>query len=134
MASIVVVGEEEQANNNGQEKPSPAKMKAKDFFKTLTLQQTEEVTEAFDLFDKDGDGNIDSGELRKIFRTLGQDYTEAEMADMMAQVDEDNNGELDFYEFGAMLFQNIHYKEPDKNDKKDEYAAAFKVFDTQDNG
>ena len=56
------------------------------------------------------------------------------MAAMMDKVDEDKNGELDLYEFGTMLFKNIDYKEPNADDKKDEWAAAFKAFDTQQNG
>lgn len=50
-----------------------------------------EFKEAFKLFDKDGDGTITTKELGTVMRSLGQNPTEAELQDMVNEVDEDGN-------------------------------------------
>jgi len=42
---------------------------------TLKLKQT------FDIFDRDGSGSIDTQELDKVLKTLGQKVTESELQD-----------------------------------------------------
>ena len=49
----------------------------------LTEEQIAEFKEAFSLFDKDGDGTITTKELGTVMRSLGQNPTEAELADMI---------------------------------------------------
>jgi Ca2+-binding EF-hand superfamily protein len=48
-----------------------------------------EFKEAFSLFDKDGDGCITTKELGTVMRSLGQNPTEAELQDMINEVDAD---------------------------------------------
>ena len=48
-----------------------------------------EFKEAFSLFDKTGDGFISSKELGIVMRSLGQNATEAELQDMINEVDYD---------------------------------------------
>jgi len=48
-----------------------------------------EVREAFELFDKDHSGYINSKELGMVMRSLGQNPTEQELMDMINEVDED---------------------------------------------
>ena len=61
------------------------------FFKAdqLTEEQIAEFKEAFSLFDKDGDGTITTKELGTVMRSLGQNPTEAELQDMINEVDAD---------------------------------------------
>lgn len=54
----------------------------------LSLPPTE-FKEAFSLFDKDGDGTITTKELGTVMRSLGQNPTEAELQDMINEVDAD---------------------------------------------
>lgn len=63
-----------------------------------------EFKEAFSLFDKDGDGTITTKELGTVMRSLGQNPTEAELQDMINEVDADGNGTIDFPE----VSQSIH--------------------------
>ncbi len=59
-----------------------------------------EFKEAFSLFDKDGDGTITTKELGTVMRSLGQNPTEAELQDMINEVDAD--GELDSVQTSEM--------------------------------
>lgn len=52
-----------------------------------------EFKEAFSLFDKDGDGTITTKELGTVMRSLGQNPTEAELQDMINEVDADGEEE-----------------------------------------
>ena len=58
----------------------------------LVCFQTE-FKEAFSLFDKDGDGTITTKELGTVMRSLGQNPTEAELQDMINEVDADGERE-----------------------------------------
>ena len=53
-----------------------------------------EFKEAFSLFDKDGDGTITTKELGTVMRSLGQNPTEAELQDMINEVDADGKSQL----------------------------------------
>lgn len=60
----------------------------------LTEEQIAEFKEAFSLFDKDGDGTITTKELGTVMRSLGQNPTEAELQDMINEVDADGTYNL----------------------------------------
>uniref|UniRef100_A0AAZ3RLA8 EF-hand domain-containing protein n=1 Tax=Oncorhynchus tshawytscha TaxID=74940 RepID=A0AAZ3RLA8_ONCTS len=53
------------------------------------VMSEQEFKEAFSLFDKDGDGTITTKELGTVMRSLGQNPTEAELQDMINEVDAD---------------------------------------------
>lgn len=58
-------------------------------FITFFVSVSSEFKEAFSLFDKDGDGTITTKELGTVMRSLGQNPTEAELQDMINEVDAD---------------------------------------------
>ena len=58
--------------------------------------QMEEFKQAFALFDKDGNGHVDADELGQVLASLGQIPTEEEIKRMIAEVDGDMNGTIDF--------------------------------------
>ena len=95
----------------------------------LTEEQIAEFKEAFSLFDKDGDGTITTKELGTVMRSLGQNPTEAELQDMINEVDADGNGTIDFPEFLSLMARKIK-----DTDTDEELFEAFKVFDRDDNG
>lgn len=49
-----------------------------------------ELKEAFNLFDKDGDGTISTTELGTVMRSMGQNPTQADLTEMIAEVDADS--------------------------------------------
>lgn len=49
-----------------------------------------EIREAFNIFDKDGNGYITASELRHFLSSLGYNMTEAELMDMMNKIGKNN--------------------------------------------
>ncbi|XP_040995541.1 calmodulin-5/6/7/8-like isoform X1 [Juglans microcarpa x Juglans regia] len=95
----------------------------------LTQDQITQFNEAFNLFDKDGDGCITTGELGSVMRSLGQNPTEAELLDMIKEVDNDGSGTVDKPEFLKLMAR----KTMDSN-FEEELKTAFKMFDNDQNG
>ncbi|KAM0847535.1 hypothetical protein ACQ4PT_033556 [Festuca glaucescens] len=95
----------------------------------LSEEQIGEFKEAFSLFDKDGDGSITTKELGTVMRSLGQNPTEAELQDMINEVDADGNGTIDFPEF-----LNLMARKMKDTDSEEELKEAFRVFDKDQNG
>ncbi|KAK9461727.1 calmodulin [Lipomyces oligophaga] len=95
----------------------------------LTEEQIKDFKEAFALFDRDGDGQITTKELGTVMRSLGQNPSEAELADMINEVDTDNNGTIDFPEFLTMMARKMK-----DTDSEEEIKEAFRVFDRNNNG
>merc|ERR1712048_1157190 len=95
----------------------------------LTEEQIAEFKEAFSLFDNDGDGTITTKELGTVMRSLGQNPTEAELQDMINEVDADGNGTIDFPEFLSLMARKMK-----DTDTEEELIEAFKVFDRDGNG
>ena len=56
----------------------------------------EELEQAFRMFDKDGDGFIDARELRHLLTNLGEKLSEEEVDEMIAEVDIDGDGKVDY--------------------------------------
>lgn len=54
----------------------------------------------------DDDGTITTKELGTVMRSLGQNPTEAELQDMINEVDVDGNDTTDFLEFLIMMKKN----------------------------
>lgn len=96
----------------------------------FTSEQVEEYREAFDLFDKDGDGSITTSELGVVMRSLGQEPTVKELENMIKEIDEDGNGAIDFDEFLHMMAK----KHAECADPEEELREAFQVFDKDGNG
>ena len=77
----------------------------------------------------DGNGEITIRELDTVMRSLGQFPTEPELRAMIAEVDADGNGAIDFPEFLAMMARKMR-----ESDSEEEIKEAFKTFDRDGNG
>jgi len=69
----------------------------------ITEEQLRDYYLAFSSFDKDGNGSISVGELRAVVESLGHTVTDEEIKAMIAEVDADQSGNIDFPEFLALM-------------------------------
>jgi Ca2+-binding EF-hand superfamily protein len=76
---------------------------ANEFVRALSTDQIEEFREAFDMFDLDGGGDIDAKELGTVMRNLGANPSEKELLDLIAEVDVDGSGAIEFPEFCDLM-------------------------------
>lgn len=68
-------------------------------------QEEYDLTEAFKVFDEDGDGYISASELQVVLGKLGlQEGSELDRVEMMiSSVDKNHDGRVDFFEFKDMM-------------------------------
>lgn len=62
-----------------------------------------ELREMFRILDKEKRGEVNTNELRWILKNLGDDLTEADIDDMIADVDTDGSGWVDYNEFYKLM-------------------------------
>ncbi|XP_037686886.1 calmodulin-1-like [Choloepus didactylus] len=94
----------------------------------LKEEQIAEFKEAVSLFDKDGDGTLTTKELGTVTWAVGQNPTEAQLQDIINEVDADGNGTIDFLGFLTMMSRKMK-----DTDSKEEIREAFHVFDEDGN-
>mgnify|MGYP001263167269 CR=1 FL=1 len=68
-------------------------------------------------------------ELATVMRSLGQNPTEAELQDMINEVDIDGSGSIEFNEFLTMMSKKIK-----ENESSNDIREAFRVFDRNGDG
>lgn len=95
----------------------------------LTLDEIEEIKEAFDLFDADGGGTVDPTELKNAMISLGFEAKNQTIYQMISELDEDGSGEIEFGEFLDMMTARMS----DKNTRKD-IDKVFRLFDDDKTG
>ena len=89
----------------------------------LTEDEVLEIKEAFDLFDTDKSGEIDTNELKQALKNLGIDAKNQTLANMMADLDKDNSGQIDFGEFIDMMTAKMSDR-----DTKEDLEKVFRLF------
>eukprot|EP01059_Diplonema_ambulator_P000999 TRINITY_DN10771_c0_g1_i1.p1 TRINITY_DN10771_c0_g1~~TRINITY_DN10771_c0_g1_i1.p1 ORF type:complete len:148 (+),score=67.48 TRINITY_DN10771_c0_g1_i1:50-493(+) len=90
---------------------------------------TEQIKEAFNLFDADGSGAIDLEELGLAMKGLGFDVPTKELDEMVRAIDKDSNSLIEFDEFSKMVNEKMMTR-----DSPEEILKAFKLFDLDNTG
>ena len=95
----------------------------------LTKDEIKNLKEIFALFDEDGSGSITIEELDKMMRGLGREVPEAALRDMIASVDADGTGAIEFDEFLILMARDAAGRDP-----LAEAARSFALFDADGSG
>ena len=82
-------------------------MSATTVYVDLTDEQLSDLREIFGLVDKDGSGSISVEELHELMQMLGMTVTLDEVNVMVEEIDENNDGEIQFEEFVAVMARKM---------------------------
>ncbi|KAI8893106.1 hypothetical protein BC833DRAFT_609585 [Globomyces pollinis-pini] len=88
---------------------------------------TDDYESAFQLLDKDKDGKLTAKELIYTLNSFGVNPTEAELQELMMQLDLNGNGTLELEELMDML-------QVDEDDQESDLKEVFKLLDHDSNG
>lgn len=95
----------------------------------LTDEQKADIKEAFDLFDAEGNGKIETKELKVAMRALGFEPRKEEIKKMISDIDKEGSGVLSFDDFLGLMTVKMAEK-----DSKEEILKAFRLFDDDETG
>merc|ERR1711968_85801 len=95
----------------------------------LSQEQLDCFTEAFRLFDSDGSGAISTLEFRDVCLEVGMTPTDDELKAMVAELDQDDSGDIDLKEFLAAMQAKTQDPEGEEI-----IMEAFKTFDADGSG
>jgi Ca2+-binding EF-hand superfamily protein len=78
---------------------------------TIPLEEVKDIKQAFDIFDGDGSGMIDPQELKEAFINLGFGGQNKFVYQILAELDEDQSGGIDFPEFLRLATAKLSEKD-----------------------
>ena len=97
----------------------------------MKKEQLELFRDTFVIFDKDGDGTIDSKELSTVLKSMGYNPTIEEIKEMVEDVDSDGSGSIEFLEF-LLLMGGILKDVPTDLDLRDAFTGELFLIKTSD--
>ena len=62
----------------------------------MPSDDTEQIRQAFMVIDKDGSGKISSVELKAVLRSLGDKTSDADIEEIIREIDLNGDGEVDY--------------------------------------
>ena len=71
--------------------------------KSKDVDTENELIEVFRVFDRDGNGFIIPGELKNVMAGVGERLSDGEVTEMIREVDIDEDGQINYEEFVAMM-------------------------------
>lgn len=95
----------------------------------MSEDEIEEIREAFNLFDTDGNGTIDPKELKEAMQSLGFEAKNQTIYQIIADIDKDGTGDIDFEEFLDLMTAGIS-----NTDSKEDVQKVFNLFDDDKTG
>ncbi|KAK1600050.1 uncharacterized protein LY79DRAFT_532398 [Colletotrichum navitas] len=99
----------------------------------LTEAEYRDYKAVFSIFDRDGTGAINAEEFQIAMKSLGLNPSIKEVNELIAEVDPNNDGGIDFNEFLQLMSEAPAPSSKDSDTNK-ELVAAFKVFDKDNSG
>ncbi|CAB4377533.1 EF-hand [Rhizophagus irregularis] len=119
------------------QKPTSTRKKKQKTNSGLTIEQQQEIREAFDLFDTEGKGIIDIKELKVAIRALGfEPPKKDEIKKLLSEINnkstsesDDNVDTIDFDSFNKIMAVKMS-----ERNLNDEFLKVFQLFDDDDTG
>ncbi|KAF9348614.1 hypothetical protein BGX34_002383 [Mortierella sp. NVP85] len=95
------------------------------------MSSDRELKDAFNLYDRKGTGNIAASSLGDLLRAVGQNPSEAEVQDLIAQHDPNGTSVLSFGTFTTIVGRTDGYKPAAT---VSEMIEGFRAFDRENTG
>jgi Ca2+-binding EF-hand superfamily protein len=95
----------------------------------INEEEIEELREAFELFDTDGNGTIDPNELKSAMKNLGLEAKNHTVYQMISDIDKDGTGDIDFDEFLDLMTVKLG-----DSDSEQDVRKVFDLFDDDKTG
>merc|ERR1712087_37769 len=101
---------------------------------SMIAETQKKITEAFDIFDHESNKTVDVREVGTIIRSLGCCPSEAELHDMLAEIEEEEStGYIRFEKFLPMMTKVLMERRY-KPVPEDQIVKAFQVLDVEGKG
>ena len=84
-------------------KPSSSYVVPANLATEFTPSEINQFKAEFQVFDLNGDGEVDADELSVIMEKIGEKVSKVKLDEMIAEVDDDKNGTISFGEFVKMM-------------------------------
>ena len=89
----------------------------------LTEEQKQEIKEAFELFDTEGQGKIDAKELKVAMSAMGFQPKKEEIRQILAEYDRESSGTIEYRDFLDLMTIKMQERDP-----VEEMRQAFRLF------
>merc|ERR1712002_227674 len=99
----------------------------------LEVDEVKCLKNCFDLFDSKKQEFLSADDLDEILRAMGFRPSKEELMDILAEIDEDGSGEIEFGEF-CQLCAKFLVEDPDIETMKRELKDAFRIYDKNGEG
>merc|ERR1712184_55863 len=99
----------------------------------LEVDEIKVLKLCFNLFDVKKQDFLGADDLDDILRAMGFRPSKEELQEILAEIDEDGSGEIEFGEF-CQLCAKFLVEEPDEETMKAELKEAFRVYDKEGQG
>mmetsp|Transcript_14411 Transcript_14411/g.27085 ORF Transcript_14411/g.27085 Transcript_14411/m.27085 type:complete len:160 (-) Transcript_14411:758-1237(-) len=96
----------------------------------ITEEDIEELRQAFNLFDTDGNGTIDPNELREAMINLGIENKNHIIYQIIGDIDKSGSGSIDFEEFLDLMTMKVG----GDTDSREDMEKVFNLFDDDRTG
>ena len=106
--------------------PTKVAWKAEDYASlTVPIEEVRDIKTAFDIFDGDLSGVVDPQELKHAFEQLGFEGSNKFVYQILAELDDDQSGGIDFAEFLRLATAKLSDK--DSRAEIDKVWASFDI-------
>jgi len=95
----------------------------------LSPDEVAEFQAVFSRFDLENKGTLETKHLGSVLQALEQHVTDAELRDMINDIDQDGSGTIDFPEFLTLMARKMQ-----DTDAEEEIKEAYRVFDKNGDG